>query len=112
MILLTIDFPEILSAQCAIDQLDIPCVCFIGRDGFKIKFDLPLFAAEGVVKAWDEYKFNAIAPAYGGGDFTHNNFSKITLKRNMKNEYQINSLSLFYGACGWVDVIQDGDYCI
>jgi hypothetical protein len=59
MIIMKIQFPNLLSVKQALGKKNIPCVCKIKENvEFVIKFNSPLFDAEGKVKKWDQNMVN------------------------------------------------------
>ncbi len=111
MVILKLILPNTINAQDSINQMSIPCHCWVGKGEFKLLFSDPLFTAIGLVENWDRKKFDIVAPAYAGADYTHNNFAVISVNPiNEKDSYEIRELKLFYPESGWLDVIIDGEY--
>lgn len=107
---LNINFPETLTGSSIVSQEKIPCLCWIGRGGFKIEFSKPLFQCVGHIDEWDQKQIDMLAPAYGGSDFTHFNFAQLTLEHIDNSQYLVKELSLFYPHCGWISIIKDSQY--
>ncbi|MCK0097431.1 hypothetical protein MWU60_17780 [Yoonia sp. F2084L] len=110
MIEIRADFPEELNCIEALKQKDIPCRFWIGEGTLKLYFSNPLFNAIASASSWDQQKIDAIAPAYGGSNFSHDNYATVTLSPIDKGVFGILSLSLFYPVRGWISVISDGQY--
>jgi len=111
MIILKLFLPNTMNSRHSISQICIPCHCWIGRGEFKLLFSDPIFSAIGSVEGWNRKKFDFIAPAYAGADYTHNNFAMVSVKpTNEPDCYELRELKLFYPESGWLDVIVDGEY--
>ena len=109
MIKLHLSLPSTVQRR-AIDQRSVPCRLLVGREGFRLIFSAPVFDAIGIVHDWDKKRFNTIVPALGGGEYTYDNFAKLTVKLLDGECYEILELDLFSNLTGWISVIDDGDY--
>ena len=107
----TARFPTSFPLNLSLRQQDIPCHVRVGKGRFEVLFTAPLFDCIGMVDSWDQRKLDYIAPAYGGGDFTHDHHAMISFNEISPRCYSILTLKLFYAESGWITVVSDGEYC-
>ena len=108
-LVLKIKFPDDLNYKFLITQKYIPCLCKVkGGLSFEIEFMNPLPAVTGVVEGWTAELICDRAPAGAGGEYTHYNFSLVSINNIEADKYQITSLMMFYEITGWYSVVEDG----
>jgi len=107
---LNIEIPKNLSTEMRLKSAHVPCLCVVGKE-FKIEFDERVFAnnLSGKVVDWDMRELNIRVAGLGGGKYTYNHLSQVTLKEVDNNKYKITDLRMF-SSVGWCDVIVKGDY--
>jgi hypothetical protein len=111
MMLLHAKFPDDFATLEMLKLSDIPCICKIGKGGFRVDFLDPLPVVEGEVVGFDIRKINQRAPAGGGGEYLHYSVALITLRPAGDSIFSIESLSFFKRLSpGWFPILKNGEW--
>lgn len=108
---LKIEIPNNLTNSRLLQQVDIPCVCYIGKS-FEIHLESPLSPTTGVIDDWDRKALEERAPAGAGGLWTHCRHGRMTLRSASEGVYEIMNLDMFYEGHGWLPIIAAGTYAV